>query len=271
MASYKRTNPGDAANIFVRCLLCDISTLFGIFTVEDLEHTVQYFDYKCPYTGQDIREKYENSNFALDHIIPHNRASCGLHLYGNLVVTSKEVNSNKASKDYEDFIRNETEGSPAEKQARIDKIRCFIEESGYRAINSHIDEMKAFAQSKYDEIKAMLTSAHQELAGIIGIEVPQVERTRRQSYNACTLERDFSEWLMDKVNVKTLKNYNSALRRILEDAEISFDEFAISIDEHVLNRYKSGGEKSELGDKYGGSGIAVLKKLNSFMAEREDQ
>ena len=35
--TIKRTNPGDAANIFVRCMLSDISDLLGRFSKEDLD------------------------------------------------------------------------------------------------------------------------------------------------------------------------------------------------------------------------------------------
>ena len=35
--TIKRTNPGDAANIFVRCMLSDISDLLGGFSKEDLD------------------------------------------------------------------------------------------------------------------------------------------------------------------------------------------------------------------------------------------
>lgn len=57
--TIKRTNPGDVANIFVRCMLSDISDILGGFSQLDLDLTVQYFDFKCPYTGEDISVEYE--------------------------------------------------------------------------------------------------------------------------------------------------------------------------------------------------------------------
>ena len=117
--TIKRTNPGDAANIFVRCMLSDISDLFGGFSKEDLERTVEYFDYKCPYTGEDISVEYKTGKWVLDHLIPHNRESVGLNLYGNIIVTTRTTNSAKAAKSFEDFIRYETKGTSEEKESRI--------------------------------------------------------------------------------------------------------------------------------------------------------
>ena len=113
--TIKRTNPGDAANIFVRCMLSDISDLLGGFSKEDLEKTVEYFDYKCPYTGEDISVEFKTGKWVLDHLIPHNRESVGLNLYGNIIVTTKNTNAAKAAKYFEDFIRFENKGSEEEK------------------------------------------------------------------------------------------------------------------------------------------------------------
>ena len=89
--TIKRTNPADVANIFVRCMLSDISDLLGGFTKADLDFTVKYFDYKCPYTGEDISVEYETGRWVLDHLIPHNRDSVGLNLLGNIIVTTKTL------------------------------------------------------------------------------------------------------------------------------------------------------------------------------------
>ena len=119
--TIKRTNPGDVANLFVRCMLSDISDMLGGFSEEELKKTVEYFDYKCPYTGQDISVEFHTDKWVLDHLIPHNRESCGLNLYGNIIVTTREINSKKAAKSFEDFIRFDTQGTKEEKEARIQK------------------------------------------------------------------------------------------------------------------------------------------------------
>lgn len=150
--TIKRTNPGDVANLFVRCMLSDISDMLGGFSNEELQKTVEYFDYKCPYTGQDISVEYQTHKWVLDHLIPHNRESCGLNLYGNIIVTTREINSKKAAKSFEDFIRFDTQGTEEEKEARIQKIRIFQKEAGYFNKIKDINEIKELCKQKYDFI-----------------------------------------------------------------------------------------------------------------------
>lgn len=154
--TIKRTNSGDAANIFVRCMLSNISDLLGGFSKEDLEKTVEYFDYKCPYTGEDISVEFKTGKWVLDHLIPHNRESVGLNLYGNIIVTTKITNAAKAAKSFEDFIRFETKGSMEEKEKRIQKIRNFQKESGYFDKLKNIDEIKELCKKEYDNIQNKL-------------------------------------------------------------------------------------------------------------------
>lgn len=150
--TIKRTNPGDVANLFVRCMLSDISDMLGGFSEEELKKTVEYFDYKCPYTGQDISVEFHTDKWVLDHLIPHNRESCGLNLYGNIIVTTREINSKKAAKSFEDFIRFDTQGTKEEKEARIQKIRIFQKEAGYFNKIKDINEIKELCKQKYDFI-----------------------------------------------------------------------------------------------------------------------
>ena len=168
--TIKRTNPGDAANIFVRCMLSDISDLLGGFSKEDLEKTVEYFDYKCPYTGEDISVEYKTGKWVLDHLIPHNRESVGLNLYGNIIVTTKITNTAKAAKSFEDFIRFETKGTEEEKEKRIQKIRNFQKESGYFDKVKNIDEIKELCKKEYDSIQNKLQEHKSDYNRILEIK-----------------------------------------------------------------------------------------------------
>lgn len=172
MASYKRTNPGDAANIFVRCMLCNISRIYGELTSADLQRTIEYFDGRCPYTGEALPEKPD-----LDHLIPHNRTTCGLHMYGNVVPTSRETNNAKTNKNFEVFIRNETAGTEAEKEARIERIRAFQRDSGYLALVQGIGDLSERCQAEYEAILDRLRNIAQEFAG-------QVDQDLLQQYQA---------------------------------------------------------------------------------------
>lgn len=168
--TVKRTNPGDAANIFVRCMLSDISDLLCGFSKVDLERTIEYFDYKCPYTGEDISVEYETGKWVLDHLIPHNRESVGLNLYGNIIITTKITNTAKASKSFEEFIRSETKGTEEEKEKRIQKIRNFQKESGYFNKVKNIDEIKELCKKEYDSIQNKLQEHKADYNRILGIK-----------------------------------------------------------------------------------------------------
>ena len=168
MAGFKRTNPGDAANIFVRCILSDVSNLLGGFSADDLNKTAEYFDYKCPYTGEDVSAEWNAKKYVLDHLIPHNRDSVGLHLYGNIIITTREINARKAAKSFEDFIRFDTKGTEEDKNARIQKIRKFQKESGYFEKLKNIDELKELCRKEYDSVQNRLQELKSEYERIVG-------------------------------------------------------------------------------------------------------
>ena len=105
--------------------MSDVSDLLGGFSPDDLNKTVEYFDYKCPYTGEAISVEWNAKKYVLDHLIPHNRESVGLHLFGNIIITTRKINARKATKLFKDFIRCGTKGTDEEKNARIQKIRNF--------------------------------------------------------------------------------------------------------------------------------------------------
>ena len=271
MASKKRTNPQDVANLFIRCLLCDISPSFGTFTDEQECQTLEYFDYKCPYTGEDLREALAQRRCDLDHIIGHNRQDCGLHMYGNLVVTKKGINARKSSMDFERFIRTKTNGTNTEKQERIDKIKRFMDESGYARIHrANIETIRAFAQEEYDRIVEMTRTNARELANRLGIEFVNDEPRRRASITRyiSELECEFWLWISDRVAENTKAQYQSALHRIIDEAAMSFDDFAFDVHDK-LPLYLPNGEKAALGGYGSGSGRAALKKLDLFMIERD--
>ena len=96
----RKTNPGDAANAFVRVILSDAGTMLGGLTEDEWRMTLEWFEGRCAYTGQTLDEMER------DHAIPMNRAQCGLHLYGNVVPATKEANRRKAGKHYREFIED---------------------------------------------------------------------------------------------------------------------------------------------------------------------
>ncbi len=59
------------------------------------------FGNRCAYC-----EKKLGGSFDVDHLVPMNRTSLGLHMYGNLVPSCKPCNSAKKAKTLEDFIKD---------------------------------------------------------------------------------------------------------------------------------------------------------------------
>ena len=282
--TIRRTHAGDAANIFVRCMLSDISDMLGGCSAEEIDQTVRYFDYKCPYTGQDIRTEYEENKWVLDHLIPHNREACGLNLYGNMMVTTGKVNTKKGAKDFKAFIRQDTDGTDAEKEQRIKKIEQFQQESGYFQKVKNIDEIKALCKEQYDFIGERLKNLTSEYADILSIEYvkspsggtkktiiipiskcdPVHEAAEHKGVYTFTIG-NFQSYMQEirGLSRNTTYQYATAVTRILEIEQLSFGQLQSRINGFV-QEYGTGGIKEELGRKGHNTWISALKRLQDF-------
>ena len=253
---YSINTPQSAANSFIRSLLSEISDSLGHWTDDDEEETNKFFKGRDPYTGEPLGEKTE-----WDHIIPQNKDECGLNVYGNLVQTNSKTNSKKSSKDYKTFIDEDKKATPTEKQERIDQIDEFREISGYKKIHDdYFDQIKEFTQKKYDEIVNMVIESAKELAKKLKVDYVPPSRTKS---DISEQESKFWEWASKKVQKSTIACYRPDLRRILKDADKSFDDFASDIE--TIKEYQPGGKKAALGGRYG---QRVLKMLLEYMTER---
>ena len=130
---------GDVSNASVRNILTGISeALYGKFTEQEMYDTLEFFEWKCPYTGKDLKSAIENQSggYATDHIYPQNQKYCGLNVKGNLVIVDKEANSKKGQSDFETFLRNRRFDdllgkSMDERENRINKIKEFQQKCNY--------------------------------------------------------------------------------------------------------------------------------------------
>ena len=216
MAGFKRINPGDAANIFVRCILSDVSDLLGGFSADDLNKTAEYFDYKCPYTGEDVSVEWNAKKYVLDHLIPHNRESVGLHLYGNIIITTREINARKSSKSFEEFIRFGTKGTDEEKNARIQKIRNFQKESGYFEKLKNIDALKELCRKEYDSVQNRLQELKSEYARILGMSKLDTSVHQKQHFVVNALKVQNKE----NTHHTSIKMNKSEAVRLLRNASL---------------------------------------------------
>ena len=91
----------------------------GNYTPEQRKEMLEYFDYKCAYTGECIR-----NNLHIDHIIPVTKG--GSNYIYNLVPSTPSANMSKGNKDVEEWYREQ----PYFSQDRLNKIYEYIEYMG---------------------------------------------------------------------------------------------------------------------------------------------
>ena len=128
----RKWNPGDAANAFVRVTLSDAGTMLGGMNEDEWQKTLDWFGGRCAYTNEDLVD----GRMDRDHAIPMNRTHCGLHLYGNLLPTTREANRGNAGKHYRDFV---------EDPVRLERIESFVRESEYWERVSVLGDYRATA------------------------------------------------------------------------------------------------------------------------------
>lgn len=151
---------GDVSNQAIRNILTEISkNISGSFTEQEMEDTLEYFDWKCPYTGRDLRKSIEDKDgsYATDHIYPQNREWCGLNVKGNLVIVDKKANAQKHDKDVDTFILEDTKVlgglDMKTRQERLQKIKDFQKDCGYDPEQIR-NVVRPFMIARYDEVRA---------------------------------------------------------------------------------------------------------------------
>ncbi len=204
--AFKGASPSDISNSVIRNILPQISEmLYGKFKEEFIIETLDYFDWKCPYTGRPIDEHLED--FEIDHIIPQNKKDCGLNIRGNLVCSDKRANSMKNGLRADDFllIQNvkETkrkklekfwEGTSIEERLeRLDKIRKWQKECGY--------DPKTIKRKVQKIIEQMYKDVTNEQKRRIEQVVQQFEDVPVIVFNPADVDK-FREKLLEKKHAK---------------------------------------------------------------------
>ena len=116
----RKPNPGNAANACVQVILSDAGTMLRGMSEGEWQRTLDWFDGRCAYTGEELTEGETDRDYA----IPMSRAHCGLHLYGNVLPATREANGRKAGKHDREFV---------EDPERLELIEAFVRESGWCA------------------------------------------------------------------------------------------------------------------------------------------
>ena len=184
----RKWNPGDAANVFVRTILSDAGTVLGGFTEDEWEKTLKYFEGRCAYTG----EMLASDDIQRDHAIPMNRAHCGVHLFGNVLPTTKAVNTQKGSRHYREFIEDERV---------LAKVEAFIVASGYNDRVARLGDLQYYCAAQYRAIDALCRVNREYLQSLISKSETVAAETHiddldRQSPNPRGLAREsYCYWL----------------------------------------------------------------------------
>ncbi|MBQ6730677.1 MAG: hypothetical protein IJR08_02080 [Bacilli bacterium] len=246
--SARGTEPGDASNIVIRNILTGISRkVFGKFTQADIEETLRYFDYKCPYTDRDLRQDIEKGeNYAIDHIVPQNKECCGLNVMGNLVYADKIANQKKSSKTVEDFLLNDNTVlagvSQAERQRRLNKIKQFQKDCGYNPDQIR-NAISPYLFSIYDEVGVEQEKRIDKAIGLAGLTpAPQNVVTKKKNssknqpeivLNPSSIE-DFKKELLVKKEANIILTYETGNPKMLKWKANNFNA-----DSDLLNNIKS--------------------------------
>lgn len=150
---------GDVSNASVRNILTEISKkLYGPFTEDDMELTLNFFGWKCPYTEKDLKPLIlgKKGGYATDHIYPQNKDFCGLNVLGNLVIVDSVANNAKGKTDAKSFLLNNTKFfgplSMKTRLARWNKIEKFQKNFGYD-YNKITSIVKPLMDKRYAEIR----------------------------------------------------------------------------------------------------------------------
>ena len=170
MAKRKNYPISNAQNSIVRSILNNISEKMGTLDGSTMKNILKYFDHKCAYTGKKLKE----NEVGFDHLIPCNRKYGGLYLAGNLVPTSKEINSKKSGKDFIEFINDERNNYlfPQEKkQEVIDRLK------EYQKVFEYPEDIVT------EEFTNRLAEIYSEVEGIINTYVLEFLYTEKKELN----------------------------------------------------------------------------------------
>lgn len=139
----------DISNSAVRIFLQDVGRFYDeargyepfVPKVSQKDELLDFFGSMCCFCGTEITRK----SLSQDHLIPMNKASLGLHAWGNVVPCCKDCNNEKQQRSWREFLAQKA-GSQA--QRREQKIDDFVLSKNYDpTLNLH-----DYADNLYEDI-----------------------------------------------------------------------------------------------------------------------
>jgi len=155
----QRTTPGFCFSIVDRALReCIAERCFG---KAEAETCAAYFDHACAFCGGPIQR--------WDHLVPISAG--GDTVLGNMVPACSKCDDSKQGHAYELWARSLAPGSPtsravADLDARLGRIREYVEAHGYRAREPR-DRLTEAELAQYERIGRDLAKARGDFDGFI--------------------------------------------------------------------------------------------------------
>ena len=140
----------DIANSALRIFLQDVGKFYDSargyepYIPKKTQKTIllENFSYKCCYCDTEINEQ----TLSQDHLIPMNKASLGLHAWGNVVPCCIDCNNEKQQRHWDEFLRMKVQGKLYQKKKK--KIDDFVKKMQYDpTLNLH-----KYAYNLYEDI-----------------------------------------------------------------------------------------------------------------------
>ena len=138
-----------------------------------------------------------------DHAILMNRTHCGLHLFGNVLPAAREVNRQKASKHYRDFVQD---------RDRLDRIEEFVRVSDYWDRVSVFGDLQGNCEAQYRAVDALCRVNKRYLENLLPVVLERDEEgeTERPELGANRIQEDV---LPISLNPSPAESFRKALLR----------------------------------------------------------
>jgi len=131
---YRGNAIGNASNLLIRNILSNIGN--ESFNEDDWKETKEYFENKCAYCNS-------TDQLLMEHAIPINKEKLGEHRLGNIILSCKKCNEEKANKDYKEFL--------GKNDITIKKIENYMLSKNYFPIGNN-ENIKKILNMAYDEV-----------------------------------------------------------------------------------------------------------------------
>ena len=113
--NYRREHPENMRKNFAQYRARQFKA-GGMLTESEIYACINYFDYKCAYSGRDLPPNYH-----LDHVVPLSKG--GKNAIYNIVPCCPEINLSKCDHNFEEWYRSHATFD----EARYTKIKQWIE------------------------------------------------------------------------------------------------------------------------------------------------